>query len=209
MIYSSSPDRGLLAALQCLPGIRARVPDASLHVYYGFENWEKSDNLDQRTNAQVIKGMLGAYANFGAVNHGRVSGKVLAREQMKSGLWCYPTWFSETSCLSAMEAQAAGLRIVTSPIAALNETAGPEHAYLVDGDWLSPQYQQEFTERAVACLLHGEVPTEPRMDRTRQQERARRDFGLDELAADWGGMLQRFCAEVERDVVPRYRAAGE
>ncbi len=209
MIYSSSPDRGLLAALQCLPGIRARVPDASLHVFYGFENWEKSGDPAQQQNAQIIKGMLGAYANFGAVNHGRVHGRELAKEQLKSGVWAYPTWFHETNCITAMEAQAAGLRCVTSPIAALNETLGAEHGYMVQGDWLSPAYQAEFTERVVACMLHGEVATEPRMDRERQKARARRDFSLDALAQEWSWMLERFVAEVERDVVPRYRAAGE
>lgn len=93
MIYSSSPDRGLQVAMQCMPQIRAQVPDASLHVFYGFDNWEKHPDQGQQLLAQQIKGLLKAYEPFGVVAHGRVPGAQLALEQLKSGVWGYSTWF--------------------------------------------------------------------------------------------------------------------
>lgn len=118
-VYSSSPDRGLQTALELWPLIRAEVPDAELHVFYGFANLRKGRPADV---ALADKLEAACKATEGVVLHGRVPPRELAREFLKSGVWFYPTWFSETSCITAMQAQAAGLRIVTSPIAALNET---------------------------------------------------------------------------------------
>jgi len=58
----------------------------------------------------------------GVVFHGRISPKRLAEQFRAASVWAYPDWFHETSCIIAMQAQAAGLRIVTSALAALNET---------------------------------------------------------------------------------------
>lgn len=54
------------------------------------------------------------------------------------------------NCISAIEAQAAGMVLVTSPIAALKETAC--NADFVEGDWLSPEYQDNFVKKAVKAL---------------------------------------------------------
>ena len=54
-----------------------------------------------------------------------------------------------------MEAQAAGLRIVTSSIAALNETVGPR-GHLIPGDWLSEEYQKAFLDYVVLELTRPE-----------------------------------------------------
>lgn len=199
MIYSSSPDRGLQVALQCMPMIRAHVPDASLHVYYGFDNWEKHPEEGQKLLAQQIKGLIKAYEPFGAVAHGRVPGRQLAQEQLKSGVWAYSTWFSETSCITAMEAQAAGLRIVTSPIAALNETVGPR-GKMISGDWLSPEYSKAFTEAVVEAMLK---PGDE--DRKALQEYAQTNFSLDTLASDWVQMFRNLIDEVRVNPLPKYK----
>ncbi len=199
MIYSSSPDRGLQTAIKSMPLIRAFVPDASLHVYYGFENWEKSPDLGQRNLAQAIKDMLKQYEKFGVVNHGRVPGKQLAIEQLKSGVWSYSTWFSETSCLSGMEAQAAGCRIVTSPIAALNETVG-SRGKMIPGDWLSSEYMRDFSNACVEALTKPEDG-----DRLALQRYARENFSLDTLALDWQKMFHSLIAEVKINPLQKYQ----
>ena len=70
----------------------------------------------------------------GVVAHGRVDQQTLAREMLSAGVWILPTWFCETSCISAMEAQAAGLRIVASKLAALEETVA-DRGELITEDW--------------------------------------------------------------------------
>lgn len=209
-IYSSSPDRGLQTAIKCMPAIRSYVPDATLHVFYGFDNWEKNPDPVERSRCQQMRELIRQHEPFGVVFRGRVSGRELAREQLKSGVLAYPTWFFETNFITGQEAQAAGLRIVTSPIAAINETVGQEHAFMIPGDWLSSEYARLYIERVVECMLEPEgSQKDARLDRERQKERARRDFGLDPLADEWDRMLKRFVSEVADEVVPRYRAVGE
>lgn len=205
-VYSSSPDRGLEVAVRCWPRVRERVPDAELHVFYGFLNWEatarSNGDRGQLDLIEVLKRLLDEGRQHGVHFHGRVDQRTLAREFLQSGVWAYPTWFSETSCITAMEAQAAGLRIVSSPIAALTETVGPRGS-LIPGDWLSAQYQDQWVEAvANAMLKPGDE------DRTSTQAHARENFCMDKLAADWSDMLHRTIEEVERDVVPQYKAVA-
>ena len=100
-VYSSSPDRGLEVLLRCWPRIRAVVPDAELHVFYGFKNWEFFAQRDPRQLQVigVVKQLLADLADQGVTMHDRVDQATLATEYAKSGVWAYPTWFTETSCL--------------------------------------------------------------------------------------------------------------
>jgi 2-polyprenyl-3-methyl-5-hydroxy-6-metoxy-1,4-benzoquinol methylase/glycosyltransferase involved in cell wall biosynthesis len=200
VVYSSSPDRGLPVLLHVWPEIRKRVPDAELHVFYGFFNWQKmaeavggEQGQRQLEAIQTLTSRLRELEPHGVTMHGKVDQQTLAREFLSAGVWAYPTWFSETSCLTAMEAQAAGLRIVTSSIAALNETVGHDYGVLLDGDWLSPEYQAKFVDETVRAL---EAP-EGEWLRTRAeiQDRAHRDFGLDALAEGW---VASMWSEIER-----------
>ncbi len=198
-VYSSSPDRGMQTAITVWPRVRERVPDAELHIFYGFQTWEACANDDQRKLIAYLKQMLNDYASAGVHFHGRVSQDRLAEEYLKSGVWAYPTWFTETSCISAMEAHAAGLRMITSPIAALNETVS-SRGVMIHGDWLSWDYQSKFTDAVVAAMHRTDDS-----DRTDLQSFARDNFGWDSLAVDWDRALHQFVGEVAQNVVPKYK----
>lgn len=204
-VYSSSPDRGLWTALQCWPRIRAIVPDAELHVFYGFHTWEMTAaaNNDQG-QLDLIKGVklaMEEQSGKGVFFHGRVDQDRLASEFLQSGVWAYPTWFSETSCITAMEAQAAGCRIVTSPIAALNETVGPRGT-MVYGDWLSAPYHDDFVGAVVSAMTRPEDG-----DRQTMIDHAKENFSLDRLAEDWTKMLRDLVQSSPGSVVPYKRAS--
>jgi glycosyltransferase involved in cell wall biosynthesis len=204
-IYSSSPDRGLEVAIRAIQRVRNQIPDAELHVFYGFKNWERSANLandaGQINLIKHVQKLIDDNANNGVIFHDRVSQKQLAREFMKSGVWTYPTWFAETSCITAMEAQAAGLRIVTSPIAALTETVA-QRGMMIAGDWLSKDYLERFVNSVIDSMARpGDT------DRQRLIQYAHDSFGFDALATEWDAMLHRVLVEVERDVVPPYKSA--
>src|SRR5205823_3803872 len=106
--------------------IKKQVPQAELHLYYGFKNWEYSAQFDPKQMDLInrLKQQISDMKSLDVVYHDRVNQQQLAEEFLSAGVWLYPTWFSETSCISAMEAQAAGVRMITSNIAALKETAG-------------------------------------------------------------------------------------
>lgn len=192
VVYSSSPDRALPVLLKVWPQIRARVPDAELHVFYGFFNWRKAAEArgaqDELQGIDFLERQMVDLEAHGVHNRGKVDQDTLAREFLSAGVLAYPTWFSETACITAQEAQAAGLRIVTSSIAALNETVGPEFGVLIDGDWLSEEYQARFVEETVRAL----TAPEGEWLKTREEIRARafQDFDLDELAVGWVRLMR-------------------
>ena len=193
VINSSSPDRSWPVLLECWPSIKAQVPEAELHLFYGFKNWECMAQNDPNQLALIdfLKKQIESMKDLGVVYHDRINQDQLAEEFLSSGMWIYPTWFSETSCITAMEAQAAGCRIVTSPITALNETVGNRGA-MIPGDWTSLEYKQKFINTVVLFLeKRSEV------DREKIQKYAQDHFGLDELAQDWENMLQELLEEVE------------
>lgn len=140
IIYASSPDRGLLTLLRIFRRVREQVPAAELHIYYGWNNidkaiadwraahpgtghhpWEKAKADIARESAQP-----------GVEWHGRIGQAELWSEYLRSGLWVYPTDFSETSCITCMEAQALGAIPVTRPYWPLAEHI--EHGVLLEGN---------------------------------------------------------------------------
>lgn len=196
-VYSSSPDRGLLTAVECWPRIRRRVPEAQLHIFYGFDNWEatiRATNDDaQWTSVKQLREII--EKTEGVFLRGRVSQRELAKEFLMSGVWAYPTWFSETSCITAMEAQAAGLFAVTSPIAALTETCGDSTAF-VDGDWRSEDYKRAWSRAMIDAMT-------TQHDREAVRAGARR-FCLDALAREWDAMLRGLVQQGETSELPKF-----
>ena len=204
-VYSSSPDRGMEVVTKVWPKIREVIPDAELHLFYGFETWEScarsaGDN-GQLDLIQRLKQMIKDYEKYGVYYHGRVDQNQLAKEFLASGVWAYSTWFSETSCLTAMEAQCAGLRIVTSPIAALNETVG-SRGKMIPGDWLSEEYQRQFTESVIEVMLKPDNG-----DRSELQDYAKKHFCIDKLASQWDEMFRNVIEEISINIVPPYKEA--
>lgn len=172
-VYSSSPDRGLAAAVAAWPRVREAIPDAELHCFYGFENWERSlelggeNGIPHCSRAALTELKVAIDKTEGVFMHGRVNGKRLAEEMLASGVWFYPTWFSETSCITAMEAQAAGLVCVCPSTAALGETVD-----LTNRFWRK--------EDPASCVAEAMGP---------KWSTKRTDFSLDTLAADWNKRL--------------------
>jgi glycosyltransferase involved in cell wall biosynthesis len=101
------------------PAVRKAIPGAELHVFYGWENYDKSHRpLD-------FKNYIAGLADQpGVVWRGRTGQKDLARELMKSGGLLYPGPhpFNETFCIVVLEAQAAGAVPITRNNGALPET---------------------------------------------------------------------------------------
>lgn len=151
LIYSSSPNRGLQYACQIFQQIHRQIPSTELHVYYGFANWEetlkKKKDSNELIEMRLIKGL--AESTAGVYLHGRVSPVELAEAQLSSSVWLYPTKWSETYCITALEARAAGLRTVSSNLAALPEVA---RGILLNGDAESLIYQKEAIQATKNAL---------------------------------------------------------
>ena len=134
MMYASSPDRGMEYLLMIFPRIKELVPDAELHLFYGFNNIDKvieAWGIHSRVamNTAKLQGML---EQPGVVWHGRTPQPELLREWAKSAIWCHPSNFTETSCITCMDAQALGAIPVTSPVWAVAENV--KHGVFIHGN---------------------------------------------------------------------------
>jgi len=171
LIYTSVPERGLDLLLQKIfPAIRSRVPQAELHVF-SYRNLERYQR--KRWDGVVIRGGLPQH--------------LLARELARSALFVYPTDFPETSCIAALEAQAAGTPVVTSKRYALRETVlDGQTGILIEGKVGSEEYVRAFVE-AVVGLLEDPARRE-RMGR-QARERLMERYGWDRIAQEWWEFL--------------------
>ena len=139
VVYCSSPDRGVMTAIKTFQAAFKDIKDAELHIAYGFNRnfqalaakleYGRVSDMDRDISfydyqklvmAEVDKDPRIAY-------HGRMTGADLANLMKGSKVWLYPTRFNEISCMSAMEAQAAGCAIVASDTGALAETIDWAH----------------------------------------------------------------------------------
>lgn len=161
LVYSSSPDRGLDVILDLWPRLKEWRPSFKLHVCYGFENWRKLNAQNKRGLMVVdyMKARIDEMVDMGVVYHGRIGQNELARLQKKAALWAYPTAFSETYCITALEAQAAGSAVVTTKLAGLESTVGDRGLFIL-GLNKSAAYQTAFVDAIKAQVVAWEVARE-------------------------------------------------
>lgn len=160
LIYSSSFDRGLDLAIKLFPFVRTAVPDAELHVFYGFDTVDKMIERMPPEKAKDIQKKIDdvkalAAATPGVVLRGRVSQAQLAMEMLEAKGLFYPTEFQETSCITVMEAQAAACPPITTELAALTESV--HRGFLFKPPTANVEYQRAIVGRAVACLTNDKI----------------------------------------------------
>lgn len=121
LIYTSSYDRGLEELLDVFPSIKKEVPDATLHIFYGWNTYDKMVEIGMR-DASFKDMMTKKMAQEGVFEHGRIGQKELVDELSRSDVFAYPCKYEEISCISVLRAQACGAVPVTTDYAALNES---------------------------------------------------------------------------------------
>jgi len=130
VVWSSCPDRGLDRVLDMWPSIVKVFSGAKLSIFGDFYNWaRRSKNYgteEQRGFAHRLTRQLSEVTGdpeLGVMYFGQAGQSVLAKAFREAHLWFYPTSFEETSCITALEAQAAGVKIVCTAVGALPQTA--------------------------------------------------------------------------------------
>lgn len=112
-IWASHHDRNIENVLRVWPKICAQIPDATLEIY--GERTEKT--------AQFVHDAVSA-SNGTIRVHGKIPHIDLFQELKKSDVWFYPTFFPETYCMTALEAQLAGCLCIAFKTASLETTVG-------------------------------------------------------------------------------------
>lgn len=157
LIYASSPDRGLENLLQIFSRVREIVPAAELHVCYGFDNIEKViarvglNSSVARLHQRLAEGLKAP----GVHHYGRLGQLELLGEWFKSSIWCHPSNFTETSCITCMDAQACGAVPVTRPIWAIGENV--MNGVFIEGDATSELIRARYVLRVAELLLNPSI----------------------------------------------------
>lgn len=178
LIYTSSYDRGIEHLLKLWPEIRSAVPDAELHLFYGWNTYDEMMKAGRR-RPEFKEYLTKLIAQDGVFEHGRVGHRQLAKELAMSGLWVYPSHFEEISCISAMKAQAAGCVPVCTDYAALKETV--KVGVIVPGKAGDSDVSMRYKEALIEILKD-----EGRQEEIRQQVLQHKEsFGWDKVAQHW------------------------
>jgi glycosyltransferase involved in cell wall biosynthesis len=162
VLYTSSPDRGLDIILGLWPRVLEQAPEATFqHAYAAVYDRVADQDAQVGEHREKIRKLAAALPSVTSL--GSLNQRDLAKLMCASRVWCHPSWasihgapFHETSCIGAMEAQAAGCLVVASDWGALSETvqwgrlvnsAGP-------GD---PRWDDAFVAHIVEGLTDPEV----------------------------------------------------
>jgi len=155
LVYTSTPFRGLRLLPEIFPRIRARVPGARLEIYSSMKVYHAADAEDQQQFGPLydrLKQMEGVeYV-------GSLPQPQLAQRLRRASMLAYPNIFPETSCISVLEAMAAGCHVVTTQLAALPETTAG-FAELISTAQSEDSYIAEFAERAIRILSQLASPS--------------------------------------------------
>lgn len=183
IIYTSSYDRGLLHLLEMWPDVIREVPDAELHIFYGWQLFEQfyKDNPASMKWKEKMDNLMN---QKGITDHGRVAQPELKKEIEKSAIWAYPTHFGEINCISAIKAQAYGCEPVVVAYAALQETV--QFGRKVDGDIYDPETKEKFKKELVEALKNP-------MEETKRKEMiewANKKYAWENVAKSWEEMFK-------------------
>ena len=184
-IWTSSYDRGLQNLLEIWPDVLKEVPDAELHVFYGwklFHHFHK-ENPERMAWMQKINDLM---EQKGVTHHGRVSQPEIEEWYKKCGIWAYTSHFYEINCISAIKAQLWGAVPIHTGFAALEETA--KHGKKVEGEIyenvaLSPELKKNYAEELIKAFKDEKWQEE---QRKLMGPWAREKYSWKSVAKQWG-----------------------
>jgi len=177
LMYGSSPDRGMEFLLDVFPRAKEIVPDLELHIYYGFDNINKLTKPWIRQNAERLKLMT---EQPGVMVHGRTPQPELIKEWFKAGIWCHPSNFTETSCITCMDAQACGAIPITNPLWAVAENV--RHGIFIEGDVSRDYIRNRYVDELVKLALD---PEKQDSIRSEMMPWARDRFAWERFVSQW------------------------
>lgn len=118
LCYTSTPWRGLDVLLAAWEKLNPQ--DAELHIFSSSKIYGPEFAESVEPQFQDLYDKCASLPNV--VYRGSVANDELLKELPTFDILAYPNTFEETSCLVAIEALSAGLRVITSNLGALPET---------------------------------------------------------------------------------------
>ncbi len=180
LVYASRYYRGLEDMLiYGWPIIKNSIPEAELHLYYGFNRVEL-----RASRSEWREKMLILMEQPGVINHGRISQDKLIEDKACSSIHYYGCTFEEIDCISVRESAIVGCLPVTTDYAVFSEKS---YCHKISGDPKDPKTQEALAHRIVELLQN---PEQLHILRTICAEHARKDT-WDRLAKEWIENLEK------------------
>lgn len=183
IVWSSSPDRGLLELLKIFQRARFYQPDLKLDILYGYDNIDKyiakSDNpFVKKEKAKIFKQIEKDSTNIRWL--GRKPQMEVMRAYKGAGMWIYPSNFPETSCITSMEAQALGAIPICIPVWAQRENV--MHGIFIEGN-----IKDELTIARFAMVIAklSSMPDKQEEIRRPMMHDARNRFNWERFVDQW------------------------
>jgi glycosyltransferase involved in cell wall biosynthesis len=138
MIYFTTPWRGLEVLLKCMEELK-KDKDITLDVYSSTKIY---GDAFQEANDKLYKPLYDKCEELPNVNYkGYCTHKELMGKLHEYDVSAHPSIWEETFCISAMEALAAGLVLITTDLGAIPETCGEFPIYV--------PYNKEYDNLAI------------------------------------------------------------
>ena len=184
LIYTSMPNRGLEILLDAFKILNRT--DVELHVYssniiYG-SNYAKSVNYDHLFHRCKTMDNV--------VYKGYAKNKGVRKALQEAHIFAYPSIFEETSCLAAIEAGAAGCKIVTTAYGALQETCG-KYATFVEYSDNKTELVENYAE-----ILNKEIDNYTFVGYNQQSAWFNGNFSWETRIVEWTRFLEGICEKL-------------
>lgn len=153
LLYSATPFRGLDHLVRYFPEIKNQVAAAHLIVCSSMRVYGVSAEQDEKDYGVLYREIQKLDSTY----YGSIQQKDLAALMCKGRVYAYPNTFDETFCISVLEAQAAGMVVVTSDRAGLKERiTNGVNGILIPGQPGSAEYDRLFMQNVVMALSQNE-----------------------------------------------------
>jgi glycosyltransferase involved in cell wall biosynthesis len=163
-LYSSTPERGLAHLLRLWPQIVAQEAQAQLFVTSGFQLYGYSDEQAKEMSDNLYE-KLAALPNVHVSPHPYTRSEYI-RIVKGCSIMAYPCTYDEMCCIAALEAQAAGVVVVSTKRGAMMERVPcPGYGILLEGTPGQGDYDQDFVG-AVVGLMRDPIRRERIADRS-------------------------------------------
>ena len=122
LVYTSTPWRGLAVLIRVIEELNTMREDFHVDIFSSTKIY--GDNFAKKIKNQydILFDKCKELPNV--TYHGYASNDKVRDTLAKSHIFAYPCIFEETSCIAAIEALAAGCKVVTTNYGALPETCG-------------------------------------------------------------------------------------
>lgn len=182
-LFTATPDRGLGDLLALWPEIKNTAKHASLHLYSSFLGWRMSAEENESRLASLYK-QAEDMSSLDVVNHRHGTFDQLQEARRQAEFYLYPTNFSETRCMSVLEALYQGvIPIVTAKAGLMEMVVNEVTGFTVPAYGTgSSRYRNAF----VASTLEALLANKQKLDYIRANGvRYARQFTYDNLVPTW------------------------